>query len=102
VLSLRQFGCSRLLWEYRERSEALPQGDCGVRTKRRAATALPGPEVVSEAHAGEGLPRQDVGPIRGSPGLFRLRCGDWRAIFSVERGTMIVKRVRHRREVCRG
>jgi hypothetical protein len=87
---------------YRERSEALPQGDCGVRTKRRAATALPGPEVVSEAHADEGLPRQDVGPIRGSPGLFRLRCGDWRAIFSVERGTMIVKRVRHRREVCRG
>ena len=30
-------------WEYRERSEALPQGGCGVRTKRRAATALPGP-----------------------------------------------------------
>ena len=45
---------------------------------------------------------QDVGPIRGSPGLFRLRCGDWRAIFSVEGGTMVVKRVRHRREVCRG
>jgi mRNA interferase RelE/StbE len=44
---------------------------------------------------------QDVGAIRGSPGLFRLRCGDWRAIFSVERGTMIVKRVRHRRDVYR-
>jgi mRNA interferase RelE/StbE len=45
---------------------------------------------------------QDVGPIRGSSGLFRLRHGDWRAILSVERGTMIVKRVRHRREVYRG
>jgi mRNA interferase RelE/StbE len=44
---------------------------------------------------------QDVGPIRGSPGLFRLRYGDWRAIFSVESGTMIVKRVRHRRDVYR-
>jgi len=37
----------------------------------------------------------------GSPGLFRLRCGEWRAIFGVERGTMIVKRVRHRRDVYR-
>jgi mRNA-degrading endonuclease RelE of RelBE toxin-antitoxin system len=37
----------------------------------------------------------------GEPGVFRVRQGDWRAVFSLEEGDVIVDRVAHRREVYR-
>jgi mRNA-degrading endonuclease RelE of RelBE toxin-antitoxin system len=37
----------------------------------------------------------------GLQGGFRVRQGDWRAVFSIEDGDVIVDRVAHRREVYR-
>ena len=44
-----------------------------------------------------------VRPIVGDSGLYRLRHGDWRAIYRLVRsdGVMIVEHVAHRREVYR-
>ena len=44
---------------------------------------------------------QDVKPLEGEPGGFRLRSGDWRALFTVGGGEMTVYRIAHRREVYR-
>jgi len=46
-------------------------------------------------------PRQNVVALVGEPGAFRVRQGDWRAVFSIEEGDVIVDRVAHRREVYR-
>jgi mRNA interferase RelE/StbE len=43
----------------------------------------------------------DVTPLKGSPGDFRLRSGDWRALFTVSGDEMTVYRIGHRREVYR-
>ena len=44
---------------------------------------------------------QNVEPLKGAPGDFRLRAGDWRALFTVSRDEMTVYRIGHRREVYR-
>jgi mRNA interferase RelE/StbE len=44
---------------------------------------------------------QDVKPIKGAPGDFRLRSGDWRALFTVSGDEMTVYQIGHRREVYR-
>jgi mRNA-degrading endonuclease RelE of RelBE toxin-antitoxin system len=43
----------------------------------------------------------NVTALLGSQGVFRVRQGDWRAVFSIEDGDVIVDRVAHRREVYR-
>jgi len=43
----------------------------------------------------------NVRPLVGCPGSFRLRHGDWRAVFSIEGDDVVVDRVAHRREVYR-
>jgi mRNA-degrading endonuclease RelE of RelBE toxin-antitoxin system len=43
----------------------------------------------------------NVVPLVGEPGVFRVRQGNWRAVFSIEEGDVIVDRVAHRREVYR-
>jgi mRNA interferase RelE/StbE len=42
-----------------------------------------------------------VAPLVGEQGAFRVRQGDWRAVFSIEDGDVIVDRIAHRREVYR-
>jgi len=42
-----------------------------------------------------------VTPLVGQAGVFRVRKGDWRAVFHIEHGDVILDRVRHRREVYR-
>jgi len=37
----------------------------------------------------------------GRPGVWRARKGDWRAVYRVEGGDVVVDRVAHRREVYR-
>ncbi len=39
--------------------------------------------------------------LAGEPGSFRVRQGNWRAVFSIEEGDVIVDRIAHRREVYR-
>ena len=43
----------------------------------------------------------DVTKLAGRAGEYRLRVGDYRAIFVLTPGVVLVKRVRHRREVYR-
>jgi mRNA interferase RelE/StbE len=42
-----------------------------------------------------------VTQLVGQPGVWRLRKGDWRAVFRIYQGDVIVDRVGHRREVYR-
>ncbi|HTW69230.1 MAG TPA: type II toxin-antitoxin system RelE/ParE family toxin [Acetobacteraceae bacterium] len=43
----------------------------------------------------------NVLPLVGRPGAFRVRQGDWRAVFSIEQGDVLVDRIAHRREIYR-
>jgi mRNA-degrading endonuclease RelE of RelBE toxin-antitoxin system len=40
----------------------------------------------------------NVLPLVGRPGVFRVRQGDWRAMFRIEDADVILIRVAHRRE----
>jgi mRNA-degrading endonuclease RelE of RelBE toxin-antitoxin system len=42
-----------------------------------------------------------VAALTGASGSYRLRQGDWRAVFSIEGRDVIVDRIAHRREVYR-
>ena len=42
-----------------------------------------------------------VQALAGEKGVFRVRQGDWRTVFSIEDGNVIVDRIAHRREVYR-
>jgi mRNA interferase RelE/StbE len=42
-----------------------------------------------------------VTPMVGQAGVWRLRKGDWRAVYRIEQGDVILDRVGHRREVYR-
>jgi mRNA-degrading endonuclease RelE of RelBE toxin-antitoxin system len=39
-----------------------------------------------------------VVPLVGRPGVFRVRQGDWRALFRIEDADVVLIRVAHRRE----
>ena len=55
-----------------------------------------------EAYAAEPeAPGHDVLPLAGQPGDYRLRFGDWRALFTLTEAEMTVYRIRHRREAYR-
>lgn len=46
-------------------------------------------------------PGHDVRPLAADPEGFRLRCGDWRALFTLQGSEMTIYRIRHRREAYR-
>ena len=46
-------------------------------------------------------PQVGVKPLVGRPGVFRVRQGDWRAVYSIEDGDVIVERVGDRKVVYR-
>lgn len=51
----------------------------------------------------ETLPQGDVRPLKGSPGTFRLRVGDWRILFSyVGEDTILIEKIAPRGEVYKG
>jgi mRNA-degrading endonuclease RelE of RelBE toxin-antitoxin system len=59
-------------------------------------------ERLKEAYAASpDAAGQNVKPLRGTPGDFRLRSGDWRALFTVSEREMTVYRIGRRREVYR-
>ena len=82
----------RLLWAPRAAKE---RDGLDTVTRARVLTAI---ERLAETGAG------DVKALRGSPGLYRLRVGDWRVVFALDsaRTDLVVERVAHRREVYRG
>ena len=65
--------------------------DDGRRVRERLTAYAAAPEVA----------RPDVKPLKGTPGGFRLRSGDWRALFTVSGVEMKVYRIGRRREVYR-
>jgi len=69
---------------------AMPRGDA-----KRLLNRL---ESIAKA---PGSRHANVVALAGAPGSYRVRQGDWRAIFSVEDGDVILDRVAHRREVYR-
>ena len=46
-------------------------------------------------------PQPGVKAMAGTPGMFRVRQGDWRAIYVIKDGNVIVGRVGNRKEVYR-
>jgi mRNA interferase RelE/StbE len=69
---------------------ALPKADA-----RRLLERLEGIAAAPDAlHLG-------VTGLVGELGAYRVRQGDWRAIFRIEEGDVIVDRIAHRREVYR-
>jgi mRNA interferase RelE/StbE len=46
-------------------------------------------------------PHIGVKPLVGRPGVFRVRQGDWRAVYSIDDGDVIVERVGDRKVVYR-
>jgi len=46
-------------------------------------------------------PQPGVKPMAGAAATFRVRQDDWRAIYAIRDGNVIVGRVGNRREVCR-
>jgi mRNA interferase RelE/StbE len=69
---------------------ALPWNDAD-RVRRRIHAYAADPR-----HAGH-----DVVQLANPPPAFRLRVGDWRVLFDVDDGSMIVVRILHRREAYR-
>ena len=74
----------------RKQLALLPKAD-GERLLQRLETIARAPDAL---HLG-------MAPLVGEPGTFRVRQGDWRAVFSIEDGDVIVDRIAHRREVYR-
>ena len=51
----------------------------------------------------KGIPKGDIKPLRGSPGSYRLRVGDWRIIFSYpDDNTILVEKIGPRGGVYKG
>jgi mRNA-degrading endonuclease RelE of RelBE toxin-antitoxin system len=69
---------------------AMPKADARRLLDRLAKIA----DAPQKAHL-------NVVPLVGAPGVFWVRQGNWRAVFSIEQGDVIVDRVAHRREVYR-
>ena len=70
---------------------AMPRKDAErIRERLEAIAAAP-----AERH-------QAVEAMQGKPaGRFRLRQGDWRAVFRIDGADVLVERIGHRREVYR-
>ena len=58
-------------------------------------------ERLERVAASPFAPQPGVKPMVGEPGSYRVRHGDWRAIYSAEDGDVIVERIGHRKEVYR-
>lgn len=51
----------------------------------------------------EKIPQGDIKPLKGSPGTYRLRVGDWRILFSYpEENTILVEKIGPRGGVYKG
>jgi len=51
----------------------------------------------------ENIPQGDIKPLKGSPGTYRLRVGDWRILFSyTEDDTILIEKIGPRGGVYKG
>jgi mRNA interferase RelE/StbE len=68
----------------------MPRADARRMMKRLQKIA----DAPSARHA-------NVSALASAAGTYRVRQGNWRAVFSIEEGDVIVDRIAHRREVYR-
>lgn len=65
--------------------------------------ALDRPTKQRIKKAVEGLPKGDIKPLSGSKGLYRLRVGDWRVVFSYpEENAVLIEKIALRGDVYKG
>jgi len=51
----------------------------------------------------EKIPKGDIKPLKGSPGTYRLRVGDWRILFSYPKhDTILIEKIGPRGGVYKG
>lgn len=75
-----------------------------ARKDLRGLPATDRQRIMDRLKAYAGAPEaagQDVVPLAGTPGGYRLRSGDWRALFTISGDDMTVYRIGHRREIYR-
>jgi len=49
------------------------------------------------------IPKGDIVPLKGAPGTFRLRVGDWRILFSnQDDDTVLIEKIAPRGDVYKG
>ena len=78
-----------------------------TRTALKELRCVPGTDRARgldrlEAYAADpAAPGHDVVPVAGVADGYRLRFGEWRALFTVTNGAMDVYRIRQRREAYR-
>ena len=58
-------------------------------------------EALEQVAADPTVRMNFVTEMIGEPGIWRLRKGDWRAIFVIDRADVVVTRVGNRREIYR-
>jgi len=77
-----------------------------VELSPKAAKSLRGinqPDKGRIIRALEKLPQGDVKALQGAHGLFRLRVGDWRVVFSYPaQDSILVERIAPRGEIYKG
>ena len=65
--------------------------------------ALDRPTKQRIKKAVEGLPKGDIKPLSGSKGLYRLRVGDWREVFSYPaENAVLIEKIAPRGDVYKG
>ena len=73
----------------------------------RQLAAMPKPDALRLVDRLEKIAANPLGrhagvkPLTGMRGAYRVRQGDWRAVFTLEDGDVVLDRVAHRREVYR-
>jgi len=51
----------------------------------------------------EKIPKGDIKPLKGAPGVYRLRVGDWRILFSyIESKNVYVREIKPRGGIYKG
>ena len=72
---------------------------------KQAAKYLNSQDAVSQQRIREGIseiPKGDIRPLRGAPGNYRLRIGDWRILFAyAEDNKVKIKKIAPRGQVYR-
>ncbi|MBP5719083.1 MAG: type II toxin-antitoxin system RelE/ParE family toxin [Abditibacteriota bacterium] len=74
-----------------------------ARAAVKVINALDRPTKQRIKKAVEGLPKGDIKPLSGSKGLYRLRVGDWRVVFSYPKeNAVLIEKIAPRGDVYKG
>jgi mRNA interferase RelE/StbE len=70
---------------------------------KQAKKAIGKTDVATKARIRKGIlaiPKGDIKPLKGSPGSYRLRVGNWRILFSyAKEGTVLIEKISPRGDV---